>query len=228
MRKSLIEIANELSKAPEGQVVKVLFLASNPMDSGRLRLDVELREIEEGLRRSSHRDKYEIVSKQAVRSRDLLRALLDEEPTVLHFSGHGVDGLNSGNGGSTSLEWEDEEDDLEGYSGGIALEDNDGNTRIVRAEQIATLIGNFDQIKCIILNACYSDSQAEAFLKHVDVVIGMNTAVPDKGAIEFATSFYDTLASQSEPDYQRAFQMAKASLAILEPDSANIPVMRTQ
>ena len=40
---------------------KILFLASNPKDMDRLRLDEELREIDEGLKRSSQRDSFQLA-----------------------------------------------------------------------------------------------------------------------------------------------------------------------
>ena len=36
---------------------KILILAANPLETARLRLDEEMREIEEGLRRSNWRDR---------------------------------------------------------------------------------------------------------------------------------------------------------------------------
>ncbi len=69
---------------------KILFLSSNPSNTGRLRLDAEQREIEEGLRRSDHRDKFDCVSRTALRVDDLRRGLLDNSPQIVHFSGHGT------------------------------------------------------------------------------------------------------------------------------------------
>lgn len=75
-------------------VKKILILAANPKTTPRLRLDEEVREIDEGLRRSKYRDQFEIQSRWAVRMRDLRRALLDVEPQIVHFTGHGKeDGL---------------------------------------------------------------------------------------------------------------------------------------
>ena len=56
---------------------KLLILAVNPKHSERLRLDEEVREIREGLRRSRNND-FEIVDIGAVRFRDLRRALIDQ------------------------------------------------------------------------------------------------------------------------------------------------------
>ncbi|MBE9033471.1 AAA-like domain-containing protein, partial [filamentous cyanobacterium LEGE 11480] len=51
----------------------------------------------------------------------------------------------------------------------------------------------FPSIECVVLNACYSEVQAKAIVKHIPHVIGMNQAVGDQAAIEFATGFYDGL-----------------------------------
>jgi hypothetical protein len=67
---------------------KILFLASNPGNTGRLRLDKEYREIGEGLRRSSRRDQFELVPALAIRVNDLRRSLLDHSPRIVHFAGH--------------------------------------------------------------------------------------------------------------------------------------------
>jgi hypothetical protein len=72
-------------------VKTILVLAASPLDQARLRLDVEVREIEEGLRRSKNRDQINLQSRWAVRINDLRRVLLDVEPQIVHFCGHGVD-----------------------------------------------------------------------------------------------------------------------------------------
>jgi hypothetical protein len=73
---------------------KILIVAANPKDTSRLRLDEEVREIEAALQRSSRRAAFTIKSIWAPRPRDLRRALLDEQPRIVHFSGHGdIDGL---------------------------------------------------------------------------------------------------------------------------------------
>ncbi|MFL5542009.1 MAG: ATPase, partial [Longimicrobiaceae bacterium] len=70
---------------------RILVLAANPKDSSRLRLDQEVRDIKEGLRRSRHRDDFDFVSEWAVGVRELRRALLDHLPAIVHFSGHGTE-----------------------------------------------------------------------------------------------------------------------------------------
>src|SRR5205807_2319434 len=84
-------------------VRKILFLASNPTSTGRLRLDKEFREIGEGLKRSNERSRFELRTVLAVRVEDLRRSLLDNSPRIVHFSGHGGTGgivVEDGQGGA--------------------------------------------------------------------------------------------------------------------------------
>ncbi len=67
----------------------ILILASSSIDTARLRLDKEAREIDEGLRRAQKREQFTLQQKWAVRPDDLRRVLLDFNPQIVHFSGHG-------------------------------------------------------------------------------------------------------------------------------------------
>src|SRR4051795_12690794 len=69
--------------------VKVLFLAANPAGTRPLQLDEEIRQITAKIRAAEYRDSLELVSRWAVRPDDLLQALLEVKPHVVHFSGHG-------------------------------------------------------------------------------------------------------------------------------------------
>ncbi|MDW3649922.1 MAG: CHAT domain-containing protein [Bacteroidia bacterium] len=221
------EEENEEEKA--APIRKILFLASNPTDTGKLRLGAELRDIEEGLKLAEHRDSFELESRFAVRAKDLSRAMLEEEPQIIHFSGHGVllKESSEAESGTRSLTWEEDEDEdkLEGYSGGIALEDNEGKAKIVAATALGGLFELFgENIECVFLNACYSDAQANEIIKHVPYVIGMNTAVPDETAITFATGFYDALGAGRDIEF--AFKLAKNRIALEGMPGADIPVIR--
>ncbi|MBW4559835.1 MAG: CHAT domain-containing protein [Mojavia pulchra JT2-VF2] len=154
------------------QVNKILFLAANPKDTVRLRLDEELREIDTGLQLARNRDRFVLEQKWAVRPRDVRRAILNFEPQIVHFSGHGA-----GNEG-------------------LVFEDDAGREKFVNAEGLAGLFELFaNQVECVILNACYSQVQAEAIAQHINYVIGMSREIGDKAAIEFAVAFYDAIAA---------------------------------
>jgi hypothetical protein len=156
----------------DSPIKKILILAANPKNSVPLRLDEEVREIDEGLRRAQMRDRFELEQKWAVRPRDVQRAILDFAPQIVHFSGHGVG------------------------EGGLALEDELGQAKLVSSSALAGLFELFaDQVECVLLNACYSVLQAEAIALHIPYVIGMNQAVGDVAAREFAVGFYDALGA---------------------------------
>ncbi|WP_414621563.1 CHAT domain-containing protein [Calothrix sp. CCY 0018] len=154
------------------QARRILILSANPRGTHKLRLDEEKREIKEGLKRSQQRDQYSIDTAEAVRYRDIHRAILEYEPHIIHFSGHGVE------------------------EKGLVFEDEVGQVRLVDADGIAGLFELFaDQVECVVLNACYSKYQGEEIAKHVNYVIGMSQEIGDKAAIEFAVGFYDALGS---------------------------------
>lgn len=163
-------------------VRKILLLSANPKGTTQLCLEREMREIKEGLRRSKNRDRYLIDTAEAVRYRDIHRAILDYEPHIVHFSGHG-----SG------------ED-------GLVFEDEAGQVKLVDAEAIAGLFQLFaHQVECVVLNACYSQYQAQEIAKHIPCVVGMSQEIEDKAAIEFAVGFYDALGAGQ--DYEFAYKL---------------------
>lgn len=165
---------------------KILFLASNPAESSRLRLDEEAREIEEGLRLAKYRDRFEIHKRFALRTRDIGRALLDIEPDIVHFSGHG------------SIK-------------GLMVEDESGKVVWLQTEALAGLFQFFsNRVECVLLNACHSHVQATAINLHIDFVIGMSSAVRDSAAVQFAVGFYDALGAGKS--YEQAFKFGKNAI----------------
>ncbi|PSB45501.1 CHAT domain-containing protein [Cyanosarcina cf. burmensis CCALA 770] len=166
---------------------KILILTANPKNTEKVRLDEEVRRIQEALKRANNREQFEIFTSWAIRVEDLRRALLEHQPTIVHFSGHG-----SG-------------------TEGLALENNSGQVQLVSTESLARLFGLFQgKIECVLLNACYSQAQAEAIHQHIDYVVGMNQAIGDVAAIEFAIGFYDALYA-GRP-YEECFEVGRASI----------------
>ncbi|BAZ18824.1 hypothetical protein NIES4071_107090 (plasmid) [Calothrix sp. NIES-4071] len=168
----------------------ILILAANPKGTTRVRLEEEVREIDAGLRRALHRDQFVLEQKWAVRPRDIQRAMLDINPTIVHFSGHGTG------------------DD------GLVFEDETGSASFVDSEALAGLFDLFaDQVECIVLNGCYSLVQAEAISQHINYVIGMKKAIGDRAAIEFSVGFYDALAAGKSIEFAYKFGCAAIRLA---------------
>jgi len=167
-----------VSSAKESSARKILILAANPKNTSQLRLDEEVREIDAGLQRNQQQTKFILEQKWAVRPRDVQRAMLDFKPQFVHFSGHSHE------------------------EAGLALEDKLGKTKLVNGSALAGLFELFaDQVECVVLNACYSEGQAEAIAQHIPFVIGMDKAIGDSAAIEFAVGFYDALGAGESVEF---------------------------
>jgi len=178
----------------------ILILSANPRGTNPLRLDEEVREIKAGIQRSRHRDRFIIEYQLAARPRDVQRAMLDCKPQIVHFCGHGAGDQ------------------------GLVLEDEGGNIKAVSTPALATLFELFsEQVECVLLNACYSQVQAKAIARHIDFVIGMNQAIGDRAAIEFATSFYDALGAGETVDF--AFRLGKNAVQLAGIAEENTPVL---
>lgn len=171
-----------LDAAKPARPIKILFLAANPIDTQALRLDEEMRAIDTALREADFRDRFEIAQQWAVRIGDLQAALLRFRPDIVHFSGHGTE------------------------SSEIVLEGPSGNGQVVAQDALGRLFSVLrDNIRCVVLNACYSEPQAQAIAEHIDCVVGMTQAVGDDAAIEFSTGFYRALGYGR--DIQTAFAL---------------------
>jgi hypothetical protein len=156
----------------------ILYLAASPQDRAPLRSDVEMREVQERLRLGNLRDRYQLAFRPAARFHDISQALMDVQPHVVHFSGHG---------------------DRDGY---LAAEDRNGDSALIAPEGLAGLFGRHrSTLRCVVLNACYSVRLAREVAAQIDYVIGMRDGIEDDAAIEFSLGFYIGLFGGAEvPD----------------------------
>ncbi len=179
--------AEAVRRLPEK--ITVLFFAANPQDQDQLRLDEEIRDITQKIRSSDYRDSVDLVSRWAVRPSDLLQALNEDKPNIVHFSGHGSD--------------TDE----------ILFLDPEGNTKPVSKEAMVQLMATTgDNVRVVLFNTCYSRNQAEAVAQHVDVAIGMGTSVGDEAARVFAAQFYSAIGFGLS--VERAFAQGVVALSV--------------
>ncbi|MFD1707570.1 CHAT domain-containing protein [Siminovitchia sediminis] len=183
--------------------INVLFLASNPSDQDSLRLDQEIRLIQEKIRASDYRDSINLQSWWAVRSNDLLQAINEVKPHIIHFSGHGSPDHD------------------------IVLETTEGTTSLLSKETVSLLMKTMsDSIKLVIFNNCFSSGQAAAVTEHIDCAIGMNEAVYDDAAREFAAQFYSAIGFGKS--IQNAFEQGKLALTLAGLEGEEIPELYTR
>jgi hypothetical protein len=186
----------------------ILFLASSPTDQARLQWQKEFTNISQSLQ--STPNNFELFSYRAVDVRLLQESLLKHKPQVVHFSGHGQQ-ANSINA-----------------AGGIFLEDESSKeAKLVKAEALAKLFALMRKkfnLDIVVLNSCYSEDQAKALQAEVPYVIGMNAAVKDSVAIQFAEGLYRGLANHPD-DVPYAFELAVVDLELQGMDQADLPVL---
>jgi uncharacterized repeat protein (TIGR01451 family) len=187
---------------PLGLPVKVLILAANPPDTETLRIDQEIREIQRTIRSGKDRDNIEVRIQLAVGPADISQALLDDEPRLVHFAGHGG-----------------------GPDGSIAAEDDYGLARIIPVDGLAHLFRDFGaSVGCILVNACDTELLARELSAVVPYAIGMRQPVRDRSSIRFSTGFYQALAAGKS--IEEAFQLGVIMLEMTPIGSdAGAPVL---
>lgn len=186
--------------------VRILFFAADPLSAppdgraARLRLDEDVRQIRQKVRGAEHRDALEFDVRWAARTDDLLQALNETRPQVVHFSGHGG-------------------------SDGLVLVSADGRRpHTVDAAVLKQLFEVFrGDIRVVVLNACFSLPQAEAIASSVGCAIGTHGAISDGAAITFGGSFYRALAFGCS--VREAYEQARTALALEHFDDRECPAL---
>lgn len=167
--------------------MKVLILASNPRQD--LDLGNEIRALRKVIDNSYNQQKLEIVDALAVQVGDLHELFFRHRPQIVHFCGHGMG------------------------QQGLVFEGNDDGEQWVRTEALSDLFRLFaSDIDCVLLNACYSEEQANAIVGHIDYVVGMNQEIRDDAAIAFSTGFYRALGYNCP--VQQAYEFGKNAIQL--------------
>jgi hypothetical protein len=143
--------------------------------------------------------------RHALRPSDLSQALLDIEPQIVHFSGHG------------------------GGAEGLCLEEQDGQSHMVSSAVLSSLFREFSStVECVVLNACYSEIQADAIGRHIGYVIGVSDEIDDRSAIAFGKGFYQALGAGKKID--EAYRLGCVQIGLESGDSNEgiLPVLKSK
>lgn len=182
--------------------IRVVIFAPAPQDLEPLRLDNEIRDISMKLRASEYRDSVKIIPCLATQPQDILQALNEHEPQVVHLSGHG------------------DED-------AIAFVDPAGNTKLVTKDAIVQVMQTVgSSIQLVVFNTCLSSEQALAVTQHVNAAIGMNAEIGDEAARVFSAQFYSAIGFGHS--IQNAFEQAKTALMVEGIPAEDIPELYTR
>lgn len=181
---------------PVPSSTKILFLGAGPDARTLQAVAQEFSEIEDEL--SHYEDRFHVTPNFESRASKLPRLLMRIKPDVVHFSGHGTD------------------------TGELVFLDEQGQARpadpltIARTFQI--LQGT---VRCVVLNACYSDRQAEEIAKYVPAVIGMCDRIEQRQALAFSKGFYEALGFGRS--VEEAFELAKLQAELADVPLADAP-----
>lgn len=187
---------NQLKALPEE--ITVLFFSANPNDMPSLALDEEVREITQKIRLSAHRDSVDLRTVWATRPLDIMQAINEHQPHVIHISGHGTNAEE------------------------IVFDDGHGRSKTVSKEAMAEMLAaTADNLRVVIFNACYSRKQAQAVAESVEAAIGMNASISDDAARTFAAQFYSAVGFGNS--VERSFKQARAALMAEGLPEENIP-----
>ena len=183
---------------PEVKKCDILILAANPTDTQKLQLDKEAELIRERLQENEIGMQYIVKAEPTACIEDLSKYLLQYEPIILHFSGHG----NS--------------------NGEIILNNRQGQAQVVSIETLAELLSTVGgRIECVVLNACFSLEKADAIAEQVSCVIGMDKEIDDESALRFAGGFYRGLGFGR--GYYSAFELGRNEIKILQLPDNQVP-----
>jgi hypothetical protein len=134
---------------------------------------------------------------------DILQAINELDPTIIHFSGHGTD-----------------TDD-------IVFQNNQGEAQFVSKEAIIqTIAATSDKIRLVFFNTCYSFGQAKTIVQRIDTAIGMNTSIGDVAAQVFSSQFYSAIGFGFS--IKKAFEQAKAAIMLENIGEEDTPELFTR
>lgn len=147
--------------------MRILFVAANPLDTGRLALDEEMRAIQRKVAASPHNDRIEFVAVWAARPDDLLQAINEHRPTVIHFVGHAS-------------------------ARGLIAVGKNRRARLIVNEALLRLLAleTASSVRLVMLNACYSADLAEQIERNGGCAVGMSERLDDEAAAAFSSSFF--------------------------------------
>ena len=175
-------------------IFRVLVLNATPDDQVRIRTDKEAALLVEQLEMTKHpRRPLTIIQRSAVRLDQIQKELLNHEPKILQFSGHGGNGM-------------------------LVFENRDGETTTLNGDVLRDIIAAYGGLECLFLHACFTEEVAKTCSGHVEVIIATADSIDDEIAPKFTYAFYQALANGRS--YDNAFAMGRAEVATISRNEA--------
>lgn len=198
----------------QAQRVRVLFLAACPSGAPPLRLDQEIKAIQEALRMSKNGERFEVEQSWAAGDRELQDGLLRYTPDLVHLSAHGS------RTGQILLDPGSPMRDMGPRPAPVMRPEDLWLQGLIRVFAAAR-----GRIRCVVLNACHSEPVAQALAQVVGCVVGMSDAIEDAAAIRFSGSFYSALGYGMS--VKVAFDLAMGQIAMAGLRTSEVPRLIT-
>lgn len=168
-RDGAYELALEIRRSRSIEIQTIVFASGDTHETRGLSLGREFREIQDALRASEHRDRFEPHHVPAARPEDLAAAVRRYQPEVLHLCGHGA-------------------------HAGVGVPDDDGASALLAPAALTTILKEASRpVRLVVINACHGADQLSAILGAAECGIGLVGAVHDEDARRFAAALYRAL-----------------------------------
>lgn len=192
-----------IRRAPHNQV-RLALLVSNPEQNASLQTMIEARDIQKAIQSASKGTRFNVKVVLAPTFDDLIDALNQFDPQIVHFSGHG--------GGSALLL----DNESAGQDGGEVLD----------FDIVARLLASTSaKVRLMVLAACDTVAGAECLLAPSRSIVAMSDSIDDEAACAFSARFYKSLADGAT--LRNSLEQAKLLLEQKGYEDADLPTLLT-
>jgi hypothetical protein len=170
-------------------MVKLLLLGANSVDTVDARAAEEIQAIDRAIQASPFRDRFDVQKEVGIRVSDIGPSLLKHRPDILHISAH-------------SRETE-----------GLLLDNDRGGVSKVHCGQLKDVVVSAgSNLQLVFFCFCHSADCAKETSKQIDFVLGIKGKISVRSSLAFAPSFYAALASSHS--IQQAIDYGKSILEL--------------
>ncbi|MEM9274346.1 MAG: hypothetical protein AAGA80_15490, partial [Cyanobacteria bacterium P01_F01_bin.143] len=165
---------------------KILILAANPR--GDLRLDYEIKDLKDAIKRN---EKFDVEIELAVNAESIDNLIAENQPLIVHFCGHGAG------------------------KQGLVVAGKGGIEQSLSNDELTNIFQSYGEgIECVLLNACYTEVQADVISEYIPYVIGTSREILDEVAHYFSIGFYKGIAEEQpiETCYEWGYASIKSNL----------------
>src|SRR3712207_5242693 len=180
-----MDLPQPVEPLPVSPPLRILGMVTSPLGLDPLDVEHEKRLVEEAIKGLRENGLLELTWLEGQTWRHLQRAMRRGPWHVFHFVGHG--------GFDPATE-----------EGAIALSDEAGHKRLLRATSLAELLDDHYPLRLVFLNSCegakgsesdaFSSTAATLVRRGTPAVVAMQYEITDKAAIEFSRDFYEAVA----------------------------------